>query len=128
MRRLLPELDRALTALISDLDASGLLDETLVMVTSEFGRTPKLNQTAGRDHWPRVFSVLLAGGGVHRGLTHGASNATAAEPESDPVSPADLAATVYHQLGIDPEHELMSAGNRPIEIVKGGHILQEILA
>ena len=77
---------------------------------------------------PRVFSVMLAGGGIQRGLTYGASNATAAEPDLDPVAPADLAATIYHQLGIDPEKELMSAGNRPIEIVKGGRVLKEIIA
>ena len=128
MRRQLPALDQGLAALISDLDEQGLLDETLVMVTTEFGRTPKINGTAGRDHWPRVFSVMLAGGGVQRGLTYGASTATAAEPEFDPVAPADLAATVYHQLGIDPEKELMSGGNRPIEIVKGGRLLRDILA
>ncbi len=127
-RREIPPLDQALTALISDLDESGRLAETLVMVTSEFGRTPKINQDAGRDHWPRVFSVMLAGGGIQRGLTYGASNATAAEPELDPVAPADLAATIYHQLGIDPGKELMSAGNRPIEIVKGGRVLKEIIA
>ena len=126
-RRQIPPLDQALAALINDLDASGRLSETLVMVTSEFGRTPKINRDAGRDHWPRVFSVLLAGGGIKRGHTHGASNATAAEPELDPVAPADLAATIYHQLGIDPEKELMSDGNRPIEIVKGGRVLHEII-
>jgi len=128
MRRTMPAFDQALAALISDLDASGRLDETLIVVSSEFGRTPKINKDAGRDHWPRVFNVLLAGGGVKRGLIHGASNATAAEPETDPVSPADLTATVYHQLGIDFEKELMSGGNRPIEIVKGGQVLTDILA
>ena len=126
-RRQMPPLDQALAALINDLDASGRLDETLILVTSEFGRTPKINATAGRDHWPRVFSVMLAGGGIKRGYTHGASNATASEPEDSPVAPADLAATVYHQLGINAEDELMSSGNRPIEIVKDGRIIHEIL-
>ena len=128
MRKTMPPFDQALAALINDLDASGRLDETLVVVSSEFGRTPKINKDAGRDHWPRVFNVLLAGGGIKRGMIYGASNATAAEPENLPVSPADLTATVYHQLGVDFEKELMSGGNRPIEIVKGGQVLTDILA
>ncbi len=127
VRRMLPSFDKALAALINDLDSSGRLSETLVVVTSEFGRTPKINKDAGRDHWPRVFSVMLAGGGVQRGLIHGASNATAAEPDLDPVSPADLSATIFHQLGIDYEKELLSDGNRPVEIVKGGRVLTEII-
>jgi uncharacterized protein (DUF1501 family) len=128
MQRQMPNLDQALTALVEDLDQSGLLSETLVMVSSEFGRTPKINGTAGRDHWPKVFSVLLAGGGTRGGMIYGASNATAAEPELDPVSPADLATTVYHQLGIVADKELMAPGNRPIEIVDGGTLLNRLLA
>ncbi len=127
VRRQMPSFDQALATLIEELDASGRLSETLIMVTSEFGRTPKINPTAGRDHWPRMFSVLLAGGGIQRGMVYGASNATAAEPDFDPVSPADLATTVYRQLGIDAEKELMSGGNRPIEIVKGGRLLEAII-
>jgi uncharacterized protein (DUF1501 family) len=123
-----PAVDQALSSLLDDLDASGQLAETIVMVTTEFGRTPKINTTAGRDHWPRVFSVVLSGGGFQRGLVYGASNATAAEPADDPVSPADLAATVYHQLGIDASRELMAPGNRPIEIVKDGRVIRELLA
>ena len=107
--------------LIEDLDDRGLLEDTLVVVVTEFGRTPKVNRDAGRDHWPRVFSVLAAGGGVKRGYVHGASNATGSEPDRDPVSAPDFAATVFHQMGIDPSHELMSPGDRPIEIeVDGG--------
>ena len=128
MRRWMPEFDQALTALINDLDQRGLLDSTLVMVSSEFGRTPKVNKDAGRDHWPKVFSVLLAGGGVRRGMIYGASDATAAEPDRDPVSPADLATTVYQQLGIDAQRELMAPGDRPIEIVKGGKLLQPLVS
>jgi hypothetical protein len=123
-----PAVDQALSSLLEDLDASGQLAETIVMVTTEFGRTPKINATAGRDHWPRVFSVVLSGGGFQRGLVYGASNATAAEPADDPVSPADLAATVYHQLGIDASRELMAPGDRPIEIVKDGRVIRELLA
>jgi hypothetical protein len=128
MQRQLPELDQAFSALILDLERNGQLKDTLVMVSSEFGRTPKINQTAGRDHWPKVFSVVLAGGGVKGGLVYGSSTATAAEPEDDPVSPADLATTVYHQLGIVADKELMAPGNRPIEICDGGKVCQELLS
>lgn len=124
----LPSVDQALAALLSDLDERGLLDSTLVMVTSEFGRTPKINGTGGRDHWPRVFSVALAGGGVHRGLVHGSSDALGGEPEEDQVGVEDLAKTVYNQLGITGDKELMSPGDRPIEIVDGGRVLDEVLA
>jgi len=124
----LQELDQAFSALIADLDAQGLLARTLVLVTTEFGRTPKVNATAGRDHWPRVFTVVLAGGGTKRGHVHGSSNASGAEPESSPVTPADLAATVYHLLGIDPEHHLIAPGDRPVALVRDGRVLQEILA
>jgi len=128
MKRQLPEFDQAFAALITDLDRSGLLDSTLVMVSSEFGRTPKINNTAGRDHWPKVFSVALAGGGLKKGITYGTSNAIASEPEDDPVSPQDLATTVYNQLGIVADKELMAPGDRPIEIIDGGRVVKEILA
>ncbi len=127
-KRQMPDFDQALTTLINDLDSRGLLDTTLVMVSSEFGRTPKINRTAGRDHWPKVFSVLLAGGGVKRGLIYGKSDPTASEPEENAVNPADLATTVYHLLGIVADKELMAPGNRPIEIVDGGKVVKGILA
>ncbi len=127
MRSQMPAFDQALTMLLRDLDQRGLLQSTLVMVSSEFGRTAKINQTAGRDHWPKVFSVLLAGGGVKGGMVYGASNATASEPDSDPVSPADLATTVYHQMGIVADKELMAPGDRPIEIVDGGKVINPLL-
>jgi hypothetical protein len=124
----MPPLDQALTALIKDLDANGLLDKTLIMVSSEFGRTPKINNTAGRDHWPKVFSVMLAGGGIKGGTIYGTSNATASEPETDAVGPEDLATTVYHQLGIVADKELMAPGDRPIEICDGGKVIKGLLA
>jgi uncharacterized protein (DUF1501 family) len=127
MQTQMPAFDQAFAALIRDLDRTGLLDRTLVMVSSEFGRTPKINKDAGRDHWPKVFSVVVAGGGIKKGYIHGASNATASEPERDPVGPEDLATTVYHQLGIVADKELMAPGNRPIEIVDGGKVVQELL-
>ena len=128
MKSQMPPFDQAFAALIRDLDRTGLLKRTLVMVSSEFGRTPKINKDAGRDHWPKVFSVVLAGGGIKAGYIHGASNATATEPERDPIGPEDLATTVYHQLGIVADKELMAPGNRPIEIVDGGKVVKELLA
>ena len=128
MRGQLPAFDQAFSTLIRDLDRTGLLNETLVMVSSEFGRTPKINRNAGRDHWPKVFSVVLAGGGIRGGYIFGASNATASEPDHDPIGPADLFTTVYHQMGIIADKELMAPGNRPIEIVKGGKVRKGLLA
>ena len=128
MRGSMPPFDQGFATLIRDLDRRGLLARTLVMVSSEFGRTPKINKDAGRDHWPKVFSVVLAGGGVKKGFVFGASNATATEPERDPIGPEDLATTVYHQLGIVADKELMAPGNRPIEIVDGGKVRTELLA
>jgi hypothetical protein len=128
MKGQVPAFDQAFATLIRDLDRSGLLDRTLVMVSSEFGRTPKINKDAGRDHWPKVFSVVLAGGGIKKGQIYGASDATASEPERDPIGPEDLATTVYHQIGIVADKELMAPGNRPIEIVNGGNVVKELLA
>lgn len=127
MKRLMPALDQGLAALISDLDSRGLLERTLVMVTSEFGRTPRINPDAGRDHWPRAFSVMLAGGGTKGGLFYGMTNPTASDVEEDPVSHADLATTMYHLLGIDAESELMAPGDRPVEIVDGGKVVEPLL-
>ena len=128
MKNQLPALDQGLSALIADLDRTGLLKNTLIMVSSEFGRTPKINATAGRDHWPKVFSVMLAGGGIKGGVIYGESNSTASEPESDPVEPADLATTVYHQMGIVADKELMAPGDRPIEIVDGGKLIKPLIS
>ena len=105
-----------------------MLDSTLVVVSTEFGRTPKINGTAGRDHWPKVFSVALAGGGVKRGFVHGASDGTGAEPDSDPMGVEDFAATIFHQIGIDPARQIMTPGGRPQYIVKDGRVVREILA
>jgi hypothetical protein len=123
----LPPVDKAVAALLRDLEDRGMLDDTLVMLTSEFGRTPKINKNNGRDHWPRVFSVMLAGGGVQKGLIYGKSNALAAEPEEDKVGVADLATTVYNQIGINADKELMAPGGRPIEIVDGGRVIEDLL-
>jgi uncharacterized protein (DUF1501 family) len=124
----MPGFDQGFAALIRDLDSRGLLESTLVMVTTEFGRTPKINNTAGRDHYPKVFSIILAGGGIKRGVVHGSSDATGGEPDTDPLYVPDLAATVYTQLGIDPEKNLIAPGNRPIRIVKDGSLVKDLLA
>jgi hypothetical protein len=128
MTRTLPPFDQAFAALITDLEQRGLLSSTLVMVSSEFGRTPKINNDAGRDHWPKVFSVVLAGGGIRAGQVYGSSDAIAAEPADRALSIEDLATTVYHCLGIVAEKELMAPGNRPIEIVDGGSVRKDLLA
>jgi uncharacterized protein (DUF1501 family) len=127
-RNQMPAFDQAFARLLGDLEERGLLDETLVMVSSEFGRTPKINGTAGRDHWPKVFSVVLAGGGIKPGIVYGKSDPTATEPEEDPVGPENLFTTVYHCLGIVADKELMAPGDRPIEIVDGGQVITDILA
>src|SRR3954470_10056727 len=124
----MPNFDQAFAALIRDLDKRGMLDSTLVMVTTEFGRTPKINATAGRDHYPKVFSVVLAGGGIKRGQIYGSSDATGGEPDESPLTVPDLANTIYTQMGIDPEKNLMAPGNRPIKIVKDGTLVKELLA
>ena len=124
----MPALDHAFAGLITDLDQRGLLDSTLVMVTSEFGRSPKINETAGRDHWARVYSQVLAGGGIARGQVYGSSNATAAEPDRDPVTVENFLATVYHQLGINAEDRLLAPGGRPIDIVRDGRAVPGLIS
>jgi hypothetical protein len=127
-RNQMPPLDQALATLFEDLESRGLLERTLVMVSSEFGRTPKINPDGGRDHWPKVFSVMLGGGGIKGGMVYGSSDPTATEPELDPVTPEDLAYTMYRQLGIVADKELMAPGDRPIEIVDNGRVIDKILA
>ena len=124
----MPALDNALATLIRDLDDRGLLDSTLIWVASEFGRTPKINASAGRDHWSRVFSMALAGGGLKRGMFHGDSDATSSEPTRNPTPLEDLHATLYHLIGINSDKELMAPGDRPIEIVDGGRVIDDLIA
>ncbi len=112
----LPSFDRAFSALITDLKERGMLDDTLVVVMGEFGRTPKINANAGRDHWPRVFSIAMAGGSVPGGQVYGSSNLLGEFPHDNPVTPSDIAATVYTLLGIDPTHELHTNDGRPVRI------------
>jgi uncharacterized protein (DUF1501 family) len=122
-----PDLDTAFPALVEDLAERGMLDDTLVIVNAEFGRTPKINSNAGRDHWPWVYSLALAGAGIRAGTVYGASDASAAYPASTPRDPADMAATLYHLLGIDPETRIHDFLGRPHSLVIGDPI-EEILA
>lgn len=124
---LIPSLDLAFSALISDLADRGLLEETLVVVMGEFGRTPKLNTRGGRDHWPRVFSVALAGGGVRGGQVVGESDAVGESPRERPITPADLACTIYRLLGIDPALELKTSDGRPVRVNQSGTPIRELL-
>jgi uncharacterized protein DUF1501 len=123
----MPAFDQAFAALIRDLAGRGMLDSTLVLVTTEFGRTPKINGTGGRDHYPKVFSIVMAGGGIKQGYVHGATDPTGSEPDENPLTVPDYAATIYHLLGIDWEKTLM-AGNRPVKIVKDGEVARGLLA
>jgi hypothetical protein len=125
---LLPYLDRAVSALVDDLDARGLLDSTLVVVTGDMGRTPRINKAAGRDHWPQCGFCLLAGGGTRPGMVLGESDKQAAYPKDHPVSPGDLAATIYHQLGVDPETTVPDQTGRPTHISHGGTVIRKVLA
>jgi hypothetical protein len=123
-----PAFDQAYAALIRDLEQRGLLDSTMVVIASEFGRTPKINGTAGRDHWPKVFSVVMSGGGIRKGIVYGSSDATASEPNENPLSVADWATTIYDRMGINADKELMAPGDRPIEIVDSGNVIKDLLA
>jgi len=116
---LLPPIDRGLSALIDDLQQRGLLDTTLIVVTGEFGRTPKINGGAGRDHWPNCYSVMFAGGGIRGGAVYGASDATGAYPTSDPVTPGDIAATILSRFGLDPLAEMHDQTGRPHRLATG---------
>ena len=125
---LLPNFDQTYSAFIEDLDARGLLDETLVVTMGEMGRTPKINANGGRDHWAHCYSVLLAGAGIRGGTIHGASDDQAAFIKDNPVHLRDICATIYHLLGIDPEMPVYDRASRPVAVAHGGHPVGEILA
>jgi uncharacterized protein (DUF1501 family) len=115
----LPLTDQVLPTFLNDLDDRGLLDDVLVVWMGEFGRTPKINDNISRDHWPGCYTTLLAGGGVKRGFIYGASDKNGARPDRNPTRPEDLAATMFHLLGIDPGTEVFDPQNRPLTISAG---------
>ena len=123
---LLPQLDRALAALIEDLDAQGLLKETVVYCAGEFNRTPNINAQGGRDHWARAISVLVAGGGFKSGFVYGSTDKGGFEPETGVCSPADVNATVLNQVGIKPDTRLTTRSGRPMALFREASILEEL--
>ena len=119
---LLPPADQAFSALIEDLASRSLLDSTLVIALAEFGRSPKINKAAGRDHWPDCYSIVLAGGGITGGAVYGSSDHFGAYPANDPVGPGDLAATIFWLFGLDPATELRDFNDRPYRLAEGDPI------
>ena len=125
-RGFLPRWDRAYTALIEDLEQRGLLESTLVVAWGEFGRTPRVNANAGRDHYPNVFSAALAGGPVKGGRVVGASDSKAAFPVENPKTPQDVLATMYRFLGVDTQKNYINNAGRPIPTLPSGHSIDEL--
>lgn len=123
----LPITEQTLPTLLADLDERGLLDETLVVWVGEFGRTPKINKNVSRDHWPQCYTALLAGGGTKRGFVHGASDRNGEYPAEKPVKPDDLAATMYHLLGIRPDTMVQDVAGRQLP-VSYGRVVHEVIA
>ncbi len=124
LKTLVPPFDAGFSALIEDLDQRGMLDETLVVCLGEFGRTPKINSQAGRDHWADCNSVVLAGGGIRGGQVFGSSDRLAAYPASMPVLPEDISAMLYHALGVDPSYEIVDPLGRPFALSTGRPLLE----
>jgi hypothetical protein len=124
----LPALDPVLSTLIQDLSDRGMLDKTIVYCAGEFGRTPKVNKNAGRDHWARSMAVVLAGGGFKRGYAHGTTDAQGMAPATEACTPDDVSSTIFHCLGIDPKTELQTSTGRPIQLFREGHVIDKLLA
>jgi len=124
----LPKLDQGLAGLLEDLSARGLLDRTAVLMTGEFGRTPKVNPNAGRDHWARAMSIVMAGAGIKGGQVIGQTNDKGEEPAGDPLKPEDVAASFYHALDIDPHKEYHTPTGRPVHIVRDGQVIPGLFA
>jgi uncharacterized protein (DUF1501 family) len=123
-----PRMDQGVAALLEDLDERGLLDSTLVICLGEFGRTPKVNKDAGRDHWPNAMSVLLAGAGVPRGQVIGATDAKGYYAAENIYTPEDFAVSLYTKLGIDAHQVLHTPAGRPVQLVNGGGVIKELFA
>ena len=127
-KALVPPTDRALSTLLLDLDDRGMLDETLVVMMGEMGRTPRINKNAGRDHWSQCQTVILAGGGLHRGIVVGSSDKTASLPTTQPYGIQDLLCTIFDLMGIDSKKIYHTPLGRPVPIVNGGHRIDELIA
>jgi hypothetical protein len=126
-KTLLPQLDQTLSALVADLDGRGMLERTVVYCAGEFGRTPKINPNAGRDHWARSMAVALAGGGFRRGYAHGTTDAQGMAPATEACTPDDVSATIFHALGIDPHLELTTPTGRPVQLFREGRVVEKLL-
>ena len=126
--QLLPQLDSAVAMLLHDLHERGLLESTVVYCAGEFNRTPIINPQGGRDHWARSMSVLLAGGGLQRGLAYGSTDKNGIEPNSHSCSPADINSTIMNQLGVSPGETLTTNSGRPMQLFKGGSVITQIIA
>src|SRR5262245_50093617 len=125
--RLAPTTDQVLSALVKDLDDRGLLDSTIVMCAGEFGRTPKVNRNAGRDHWARSMACVLAGGGFKKGYVHGSTDASGMAPATEPCTPDDVGSTIFHNLGIEPGTELQTPTGRPMQLFREGKLIEKII-
>lgn len=125
-KQIVPPMDQAFGALVDDLEARGMLDSTLVVNTGEFGRTPRINKDGGRDHWPNAYSTVLAGGGMKRGIVYGETDRQGAEVLQSPIAPADILATLWHQLGIDPSTQIYDRLHRPHRVSEG-QVLRQLL-
>ena len=125
---LCPSFDQAIPALLNDLEDRGMLDDTLVVITTEFGRTPRINELAGRDHWPNAFSIVMAGGGVQGGQVIGKTDKQAAEVADRPITPEDMVATILYGLGIDHKKTLHTPLGRPVPIADGGKVVTELFS
>jgi uncharacterized protein (DUF1501 family) len=126
-QRLLPPVDRTVSALIEDLAQRGLLESTIVYVAGEFNRTPKINQRAGRDHWGRSMAVLLAGGGFKGGFVYGSTDAQGMVPATNPCTPDDVCATMFSLLGLDPHYELRTNTGRPMPLFREGKVIEALI-
>jgi hypothetical protein len=127
-RRLLPEFDHAVSTLIDDLEHAGRLESTLIVAAGEFGRTPRLNPSGGRDHWPSAWTVMLAGGGIRGGTVIGATDAHGGAPIDQPITPMDLLATIYRSQGVDPNQAILRPDGRPYRLVENGRPISGLLA
>jgi uncharacterized protein (DUF1501 family) len=127
MRRQLPVLDRAIANLVQDLHDRGLQEDVTVIVWGEFGRTPRINRNAGRDHWPQVMSALIAGGGLRMGQAIGASSARGEYPQDRPYTVSQILSTVYHAMGIDPAMTFLSNAGRPVYVLDDRSPVRELI-